>query len=172
MSERAAELRRAFDSSFARLPDVQRASGENLLGVTVGSDPYLVRLTEIAGVFVDKKITAVPSAVPAFLGFAGLRGTVVPVYDFGMLLGYPASQMPRWLMVSSDGAVGLAFEAFQQCVTVPFEAITAGAYSGAQERYVREVVRLGDVVRPVVSLTAVVEWIRKASGDYKQRSDR
>lgn len=114
----AVALRRAFDESFAKehVPAPSRAV--SAIGVTVGGALYAVAVTDVAGVFRGKLVTRVPSDVSAFLGVAGFRGVVVPVYDLGALLGHGASSDPPWVMLASapggDGAapVGFAFESF------------------------------------------------------------
>src|SRR5215218_10100104 len=88
-TNRAAELREAFDRSFAQLATSEADVVESLLGIRIGTDPYGLRLGELSGLFADKKITRLPSPVSELLGIAGFRGAVLPVYDLGMLLGCP-----------------------------------------------------------------------------------
>ena len=56
MHERADELRRAFDRSFAVAPidEQTTAAAENLLAIRVGPHPYVLRLAEVSGLFADK----------------------------------------------------------------------------------------------------------------------
>jgi chemotaxis signal transduction protein len=106
----AAALRREFDDAFARVPHVDRADGVKLLAVVVGQDPHAMRLSEIAGLFVDRRITPVPGPLPELLGVAHVRGVLVPVYDLRLVLGYPAGPPPRWLVVAAARPVALAFD--------------------------------------------------------------
>jgi chemotaxis signal transduction protein len=173
MNEKAAELRSAFDRSFSHTLHTDVTVVEKMLALRIGSNQYLVRLVQVSGLFAGKKITWLPSRVPELLGLAGLRGAVIPVYDFGMLLGCPRAAAPRWLLVTAGTPVGLAFDAFDGYLSVRLEAIIPEASAERRDRHVREVVRADDVVRLLVSLTSVVESIRKrASHRDSQRSDR
>jgi chemotaxis signal transduction protein len=168
VNERADALRRAFDQSFATAPgtETDTAGVENLLAIRVGSHPYVLRLAEVSGLFADKKITWLPSPLPELRGIAGLRGMVLPVYDLGMLLGSARAAAPRWLLVTATTPVGLAFDGFDGYLSVRPETIVPEVRAEARERHVREVVRTVDVVRPLVSLTSVLESIKsRASHD-------
>jgi chemotaxis signal transduction protein len=155
----AAALRAAFDRSFAQAVNAQAAATEDLLEIRIGADPYALRLSEIAGLFADKKVTRLPSPVAELIGVAGFRGTVVPVYDLGMLLGGARAGAPRWLVVTGAMQAAVAFERFDRYLTVPSEAIVPDARQGARERHVRDVVRTTGLVRPLISLTSTLEWI-------------
>lgn len=164
--ERFAELREAFDRSFAQTPIAEAVAVESLLAIRVGLDPYVLRMTEVAGLFADKKVTRLPSPVSELSGIAGFRGAVLPVYDLASLLGYPRPASPRWLVVIAVSPVALAFEEFDGYVTHREEAIAQEPQTGTRGGHVREVVQAGGFVRPVISLASVLEWIRhRASHD-------
>lgn len=164
--DRVTELREAFDRSFAQAPITEPAAVENLLAIRVGADPYVLRMTEVAGLSADKKVTHLPSPVSELLGIAGFRGTVLPVYDLATLLGYPRPVEPRWLVVIAATPLALAFEVFDGYVTTREEAIAPEPQAATRGRHVQQVVRIGNLVRPVVSLASVLEWIRhRASRD-------
>lgn len=55
MGERAASLRRAFDRAFAERPQKAVVTLEDLLAVRIATDAYAVRLTEINGLFANRK---------------------------------------------------------------------------------------------------------------------
>lgn len=119
-SPRARELREAFDRSFAKAPPADPPQLENLLSIRVTDDPYVIRLADLAGLFADKAVTSVPGADPGFLGIAGFRGVVLPVYDLRVLLGYPAGgKAPRWLAVTNARQIALAFDALDGYLRVP-----------------------------------------------------
>jgi CheW-like domain len=169
MDERADDLRRAFDRSFALAPNA-RADGtivENLLAVRIGPHPYALRLSEVSGLFVDKKITWLPGPVSELLGIAGLRGTVLPVYDLGMLLGCPRAAAPRWLLLTGATPVGLAFEGFDGYLSALSGAIVQEAGAGAADRHVREILHT-EVARPIIHLPSVLETIRNRGGHNRQ----
>jgi chemotaxis signal transduction protein len=161
--DRVADLREAFDRSFAQAPSTEAAAGQNLLAIRVGADPYALRLADVSGLFADKKVTWLPSPVSALRGIAGFRGTVLPVYDLGMLLGRPRAAASRWLVVTAITPVGLAFEGFDGYLNGLVEAMVPDARAEAGERYVREVLQ-GEVTRPVLHLPSVLETIRNRNG--------
>jgi len=68
---RAAALRQEFDRSFADPPLIDVAAKEDLLAIRLATQEFAIRLSEIAGLFADKKITPVPSANSALLGITG-----------------------------------------------------------------------------------------------------
>ena len=71
LADRAEALRLAFDRSFAEERRRDTPSNESLLAFDLGAEPYALRLSEIAGIFVDRKITRLPGGATALLGFAG-----------------------------------------------------------------------------------------------------
>lgn len=158
---RADDLRLAFDRSFAEPRRDDTTATVGLLAFSLASEPYALRLSEIAGVFVDRKITRAPSGVAALLGFAAFRAAVVPVYDLRVLLGRAASEAPRWLAVASGASVAFAFEAFAGHLRVPREAIISREGEAQTQRLVREVVSADGLVRPLVHLPSVIETILK-----------
>lgn len=165
-TDRVTELRDAFDRSFAQAPSTEAAAVENLLAIRVGADPYVLRMTEVSGLFADKKITRLPSPVSELSGIAGFRGAVLPVYDLAVLLGYPRATSPRWLVVIAVTPVALAFDSFDGYLNLRDAAIVPEARPEERARHVGEVVQTVDLVRPLISLASVLEWIRsRASGN-------
>jgi purine-binding chemotaxis protein CheW len=150
---KARDLRETFDASFARPPDAEDGLRERLIGIRIGSEPHALRLADIAGVFADRTITAVPSRRQSLLGIAGARGTVVPVFDLGALVGYPARAAKlRWLVIAARQRVGFAFDAFDGYLAV---AATAIVRAREGTTHVREVARADDQLRPIILLDSV-----------------
>ena len=58
ISKRAAELRRDFDRGFADPPFVVSETRQDLLAIRLGARRLAIRLSEIAGLFADKKAFA------------------------------------------------------------------------------------------------------------------
>jgi chemotaxis signal transduction protein len=160
---RVENLRRAFDQSFADVPRAAAGSQVDLLAIRVGGDGYVLRLLEVGGLFVDRPVTPVPTPFPELLGVAGFRASLVPVYDLGVLLGYPGSEAPRW-MVSTTGepSVGLVFDQFERQIRA-----SQGAFAPDESRahaHVRELATTSDGVRPVIFLPSVLEAIEARVG--------
>jgi purine-binding chemotaxis protein CheW len=169
---RAAELRRAFDRSFAEPVRADAAPDIELLAIEVGAQAYAVRLSAITGLFADKKITRVPGGAAALLGVAGFRGALVPVYDLKVLIAEPSSRTPRWLVIAQAAPVGLAFDAFRAQLRVRQEDIAPHSARSHASGYAREVVRSQGFMGPVLDLPSLLEAV-DASGRQAtaQRSD-
>lgn len=160
LAGRVEMLREAFDRSFAQPPVLEAARTEDLLAIRVAGNPYALRVAEIAGLFADKAVVPVPSAVPELLGVSGLRGAIVPVYDLAVLLGYPAQAAPRWLVLArSREPVALAFDAMEAQLAVSpqdviFEVGDAGAHA-------RGSLRAEGGLRLIAHLPSVLDDIHK-----------
>ena len=73
---KAAQLRAAFDCTFALPPSLASPEFEDLLTIRVVGDPYAIRLGDIAEVVTDRSIVPVPAVTPDLLGLAGIRGGI------------------------------------------------------------------------------------------------
>jgi chemotaxis signal transduction protein len=160
-AEKAAELRSAFDRSFARAPDRNTTGGDDFLAVRIGADPYAIRLSEIVGLFADKKITPVPGGARTLLGIAGFRGAILPVHDLRTLFGYAIAGTPRWLVVAANLPLALGFDVFDGHMRLSREAIAPYAGSESSCAYVRQMARAHDQARPIVDIPAVLDAIRR-----------
>lgn len=161
LSTRAAALRQAFDQTFAAAPAENAAATQAFLAIQVGGDSYALRLAEVAGLFVEKKVVPLPSRSPDLLGIASFRGTLIPVYDLRLLLGYPAGAAPRWLILAApDAPLGLAFDQLDGYLDLPSEAIAAAGTERTRQ-YLAETLNTADAVLPVVSVAAIVEMIER-----------
>jgi purine-binding chemotaxis protein CheW len=168
---RAAELRLAFDRSFAAPLAAEAMATEDFLAVRIGVEACALRLGEITGLQAGKKITRLPGSDPALLGIAGFRGTILPVYSLGALLGRPSAEAPRWLAVAAGAPVALGFEAFQGHLRVACDAVLPRQ---ATERrfYARDYVRAQSLVRPIIDLPSVVAAIEIRRSDAAPREER
>jgi purine-binding chemotaxis protein CheW len=165
--DRAAVLREAFDLSFAGTPAERGVAGENLLAIRIGADRYALRLGSVSGLVAGKQITWVPSPVPELLGIAGFRGTVHPVYDLAMLLGYPKAASPRWIVLTAPESIGLAFEGFDSFMSVTPESVVSRARSdpSGSRLHVNAFLESGGTY-PVVDIESVIASIaRKTAND-------
>ncbi len=159
ISEQAVELRRAFDRSFVELQRFEPVATEDFLSIHVGGEPYVLRLTEIAGLFVDKKVTELPTRVAELRGVAAFRGAMVPVYDLAPLLGYSPSKATRWMVMAATARVALAFDAFDGHFRFPLAAIASRPESNSQD-HIRQIVRADGGIRSIIHLPSVIAAIR------------
>lgn len=158
---RLAELREAFDRSFAEQPVRLGDTMESLLEIGIGEHAYALRMSEIVGLFGNRTTTRLPAAVPELLGIAGVRGSILPVYDLGAFLDAPLAEAPRWLVVAADQFVGLAFARFHRHLRVTPEAFVRHDEGDRTNRHLREGVIVGDRLRPVVSVDSILATIAR-----------
>ncbi len=159
VAARASQLRADFDRTFAEPLRLDQVARELLLEIRVGGEPFAVRLSEINGLYVDKKITPVPGSHAALRGIAGFRGTIVPVYDLRLLLGYPGVQAPRWLVIAAAAPVALAFDAFERQLRAQREAIVPQSAGSPAHGFAKEFVRSRKFAGPLIHLAAVIDSI-------------
>jgi purine-binding chemotaxis protein CheW len=159
----AAALRRHFDEGFAA-PAGRPEPLEDFLAIRVGSDPFALRLSEIAGLHVGVKIVAVPSPAAPLLGIVGIRGTMAPIYDLAALLRYPPATSSRWFVLArAPQPVGFAFELFESHLLVPRGSLAESggedAGTGGPGQHTRGAVRGAGAPRPIISLDSVLAMI-------------
>jgi chemotaxis signal transduction protein len=159
MAQRAAELRREFDRTFAEPPSAGKAVNPDLLAIRLDEQHFALHLSDIAGLFAGKKITPVPGASGFLLGIAGFRGVIAPVYDLQRLLGCPAVRDPRWLVMAASASVGFAFAAFAGQLRVPASAITP-QQQGDTQSLTSAVVQQDDILRPIIQLSRALKVIQ------------
>lgn len=155
LQTRLIELRQSFDRAFSE-PFAEGAADTaiELLAIRVGRDPFALRMSEIAALEADRTITPVPSDHPELLGIAGVRGSVVAVFDLGALLGAPRPEGLRWLVLAKAAPLAFAFSAFDGQLSVQPEAFAVAEASRAGR--VREVARGGGLSLPVIELPVLI----------------
>jgi chemotaxis signal transduction protein len=163
LAERAAGLRSAFDRAFAAPVRADMTVKQDLLAIRVGVEPCAVRLSEVTGLFVDRRITRIPTNEAALLGIASFRGAIVPVYSLRALLGHAATQTPRWLVIAADAPVALAFDLFEGHLRVPVDAILPQQAKAQMRGFAPEFVRDADLVRPILHLASIIAGLGAAA---------
>lgn len=160
------DLRREFDATFALPPRVEARDAEGLLAIRIADVPYAIRSRDIRGLSAFRKVAPLPARLPEMIGLAAIRGELVPVYGLGMLLGHPRDvRSLRWLAwCGGERRVALAFEDFEGHVQAARSDLHAASGEGERSRHVREVVRIGPTVRPVVGIPSVVEAVHQRVG--------
>ena len=158
-TDRAAQLRRDFDRAFAEPIRVDTTEEEDLLGIRVGEQACAIRLSEIAGVHMGKKVTRVPGSHAALWGIAGFRGSLLPVYDLQVLLGYDRAVAPRWLVIAAAAPIALAFATFDGRLRVARREILPRTKQTGMTQYARDVVRTANGIRPILHLPSILETL-------------
>ena len=169
VAQRLAELRTGFDDSFAEPPRRHDTEFRELLAVRAGQRRYALYLSQTSGLHSDRPVTPLPGPLPALLGVAGFSGTIMPVYDLGTLLGHPAAEPPRWLVVAvGTPLVAFAFQNLDGHLRVPAESIVGEPTGPRRNGCLRGMVPLPDGTRPIVDLPSV----RAAVGDLATRTNQ
>jgi chemotaxis signal transduction protein len=111
LEQRAAELRQAFDESFAARPNEAPPRLEDMLAVRVAGDRYAIALSDVAALVARPVVVAAPVHALGFVGLFALRGAVIPVFGLDRLLGYAAEPgAPRWAVVArNEDPIAFAF---------------------------------------------------------------
>ena len=158
----AADLRLEFDQGFAQPASVARDDAVSFIGLEIDGDAYALRVGDISGLFVDRRIVGLPGPLPELLGIAGLRGGIVAVYSVRRLLGYEEAggAAPRWLAHAGKGpSLGLAFHDFGGHFRVPKASVLPS--SEGSRPHVFEAV-LGDDRRwGVIDIASVLTTVRR-----------
>lgn len=160
----AAQLRTEFDHAFSLPAQTEAAGGRHLLAIRIGGNPYALDPGEIAGLQVDRAIVPVPGLLPEWLGLAGIRGGLVPVYSLAALLGYPqpAAATQRWLALCGAGQLfGLAFDEFERHLNLAQSQFATADSANARTEHVGAVVHAEDAPRPVISIPSVAAEIAR-----------
>jgi chemotaxis signal transduction protein len=102
---------------------------------------------------------AIPSPVSELIGIAGVRGGIVPVYSLAALLGHARQDQERWLVLCQlENPVVFAFTELEGYIQVPVAQLQV-AKEDRKHDYLRQVIRTGERLRPVVSISSLVELI-------------
>lgn len=153
-----AELRRAFDQSFAEAPGASEKAGDLVLAIRAGSDQYVVRLSEIAGIHECPKIVPLPGTKPACLGLVGLRGRLHGVFRLSTLLGGTSGQtMPRWLLgAPGRDAPTFAVESIEACLAISPQEVRPVEQVNDTHAHLRELFIRDGVVRGLLHVPSLV----------------
>jgi purine-binding chemotaxis protein CheW len=165
----AAELRRAFDQSFAAPPQQDSQETEDLLTIRVDGHPYAIRLREFDGVVAGRKVVPVPSVTHDLLGLAGVRGGIVPVFCLSSVLGYrSAPGSPRWLILcGGDDPLALALSSLEGYVRLPRSSLHSDQGLRSARAFADQVASMDGGFRPVLSIPLIVAAIRNRPGPHR-----
>lgn len=164
VSQTAEQMRRTFDEAFAVPPAPARREETRYLAVRVGGATYGIPMGELAGIYHQRKVVAVPGGHGAMLGIAGIQGRLVAVYSLAKLLGV-AEEPSSWLAVC-QGASGLALGVvgMEGQFSAPAEALHAPAEGMA---HLAGSLRRGAGVVHVLNLASIIQRIHEEIGSAR-----
>lgn len=157
LTDAAAEMRRAFDQTFAAPEPPPAGETDDFLMVRVGGRPYALRVLELVRIEGQRKVLSLPGSSPWLLGLASAQGKIVPVYSLELVLGLPATTAVKtWLAICGrEVQFGLAFDVLEDYVRIPRSEIFGAAEPNAQQA-----IRAAGALWPIVSLTSVTAAVR------------
>lgn len=176
---RLAELKRAFDASFAEPAELHDEARQSVLAIRAGEGRFAVRVEDLEGVEAVRRIVEVPAALPGLLGVAGIRGRLLAAYDLGALVGQAGKASPfdvkpggrprgaplRWLLLcGGDLGVGLVIDEIEALLRVPTAELVPVTPGSAGE-HIRGVLRLGSTIRGVIDVASVVDAVARRAED-------
>lgn len=162
-SDLIAELRRAFDDSFAVTPPSGTEETEDLLCLRIRGDRYALRVREMAGVAPAGRVVPLPSRIPELLGVTGHRGSLVPVYSLAGLLGYELGrETPRWLaLVGDHDPLALALGELEGFQRIPRGDLhLPGREPG---KHVDQFARSGSILRAILKVASIVAVVKEGA---------
>ena len=169
LEERLADLRRTFDRTFAASPVTVTEETLDLLAIRVAGAPYAFRAREIGGLTTCKKLAPLPTRRPELLGVAGIRGSLVLVYDLSTLLGHGhVEASPPWLaLCGSPEPIALGFaelEGFARVRLADIHRSESGTGDERMKRPITAVARVNGVVRPIVDIPSAMDALKAHAG--------
>lgn len=171
---RLAELRQAFDGSFAVPAHLGVIEGEPFLAVRTSAGRFAVRLTDVLEVHECRKIVPLPGSPPGLLGISAIRGRLYAVHALSSLLGVSApGERHRWLLIAGrEAPIAFSVEAIEACLEVHADELRAIEPAGAGHgAHLRELLVRAGEVRGVLDVAALVaralERAQEAGGDRR-----
>ena len=155
----AAALREEFDGSFALPLATSTPVTHDLLAIRIAERPYGLRTLELGGVALGRRVTPLPSPDPALAGVVGVRGTLVGVFDLGVLFGLRGSAAAgRWVaLAASDARLAFAFDELEGHVRVAPDALRA--VSEQRSDFVTHLLERDDGLRLIASVASLVAFL-------------
>ncbi len=143
---------------MASLSDRPDRAGLRFLVFRVGELTCAVEIRAVREVLPVQPATRVPGAAPAVAGVVNVRGSLVPLLDARLALGYPPREGGSMVLLdAADRTVGLVVDEVLDLVTVADgEWAERGALPGVDPRVVKAVGRSNGVVFILLDLSALL----------------
>ena len=169
--QRAAEMRREFDRAFVDPVRFDETLKDNFLAIHAGRQACAIRLSDIAGLYAGKKITAVPGGHATLLGIAGFRRAILPVYDLQNLLGFANARSLRWLAIAKAAPVAVAFEAFDGQLQASRGAVMPQSGGAAMRGCARDFLQTPEFSGPLIDLPSVLDAIKALKPEFVSKKE-
>jgi len=158
-------MRWEFDQLFAAPEPPPAPESDDFLAIRTGSQPFALRVSELAWIEAHRKVVALPSSHPSLLGLVNARGQLVPVYTLELLLGLPATPVAKpWIAIHDRSTpFGLAFEVLERYIRLPCGEVL-GHSSETQPGHTRQALRVAGEIWPVIHLPALLAVVRERTG--------
>lgn len=161
---RAQELQRAFDAAFALPVQAEAPLLERFLSVSIGSETLALELSgnsaRISTLVANRPLVSLASEGSGFLGLAGIRGEIVPVFNLAWFAGSSRRGTGHWLAVLRLPApAAVAFDGMNGLLELPAADIVTSPATGARQ-FIRRIAQRSTGRMPILDLDAVAEAIR------------
>lgn len=167
----AEQLREAFDQSFTKAVVTDTARWLDFLQIRLDGRAHVLALDEVACLLPLTWVTPIPSPLPALIGVIGHKGDIVPVYDLRIVLGRSATVAPRWMVISRQPNLALAFDAFDKHVRYQDEAVARPAGGVSASDHIQMHLQADGQTWPIVSLASVGHGIQYAARQCAQQQE-
>lgn len=122
LEHRLRELRASFDDSFAHAASTPSTETLDVLELSVASQAFLVRVSELRSVHAGCVVKRVPTASATLLGLWSRRGVVYAVHDTAALLGAGKDPQASWLMIARQVPIAFGCAGLTRHHRLPREA--------------------------------------------------
>jgi chemotaxis signal transduction protein len=158
----AERLRDDFDRSFAEAPSTRVHRDEDFLAIRIGGDGYAIRLSDVVGVYRERKIVPIPSRAVHLLGLSSFRGITAPIYDLRALLGHTGPAAPPWLVLArAESPIGFAFDVLEKHLRVGASNAVSVAVDPHSRRHVNGVVRSEGSTFSLIHIASILDAITR-----------
>lgn len=164
---RLEELRREFDSSFARPWRQQATHASTILRFTAQGLRFAAPLADLESLARAGDIVPVPARAAGLLGLTVVRARLMPVYSLARLTDLrEAATQPVWLAVLRGAApAALALDSLDGYAD---ESTISAVPEGSAPRFVRGSVGTGQDLRPLLDCATLYRALtRSLSADTK-----
>jgi purine-binding chemotaxis protein CheW len=124
--------------------------------VTYGNEQYSLNIEHVASIERVMDITPMPEMPSEILGVIHLRGNIIPIIDFGQLIGTKQTMITdasRIVVLQNEqGFIGLLTEAATDVIDIPTESIQSpGSFTDNEDSLILGVARHNDQLIMVVN---------------------